>query len=342
MTKRIYAWAAIGLLAGCTAKQSEPVSLPYMPYSASPVTASSLEISPEKDQAAQGITASELYESGMQFKELHDYAGMLDALMAAAELDHAQACYELARLLTDGKIVVRDVVSARVYLERSAELGNPEALRVLAWNYMRGEYGQVDLALGTALMSQSAASSVRAQRELGMLYANIYQPNLNDPVQAERFLRLAAQASDAEAAYNLGRLKQASGEFLDAVTWYEAAKTHGHPKASAALAALSEGRGEQTPLPQLVQQPTEPLESVEQALDGDALYRQASAILLKGHRTLEQESRAYALLSLASDMGHEAALQELAFVQGVKTLMDRKNPNWLEEQKRRINSETFQ
>ncbi|MCF6783739.1 tetratricopeptide repeat protein [Stutzerimonas stutzeri] len=343
MTKRIYAWAAIGLLTGCTAKQSEPVSLPYMPYSASPVTASSLDISPEKDQAAQGITASELYESGMQSKEQHDYAGMLDALMAAAELDHAQACYELARLLTDGKIVVRDVVSAKVYLERSAELGNSEALRVLAWNYMRGEYGQVDLALGTTMMSQAAASSIRAQRELGMLYANIYQPNLNDPVQAERYLRLAAQASDAEAAYNLGRLKQASGEYLDAVSWYELATTNGHTKAAAALAALSEGRGEQTPLPQLVQHHAyAPEEMGTPALDRDDLYRQATQILLQGQRTLDQEAKAYALLSLASDMGHEIAAQELGFLKGVKTLMDRQNPNWLEEQKHRITSASDQ
>ncbi|WP_181105324.1 tetratricopeptide repeat protein [Stutzerimonas stutzeri] len=263
---------------------------------------------------------------------------MLESFVSAAERGHSDACYELARLLTDGKIVVKDVGAARLYLERSAELGNPEAVRVLAWNYLRGEYGEPSVQHGTMLMHQAAASSIRAQRELGMLYANIYQPNLNDLVLAEHFLRLAAEASDAEAAYQLGRMKHATADQLDAIAWFGAASAQGHTAAGEALTALSEGSEiDKALFPAEKQQPAAPLAEPE-SIDGEKLYRQASAILLQSQRTLKQEATAYAMLSLASEHGHEAARHELEFLKGVRTLMNRQNPAWLEEEKQRIAS----
>lgn len=337
MTSRLHALATLLLLTGCAAA---PQELPASDQSGPGThTAAAAEFpSPQAVDPLPNENPEVHYQDGMHAKAEGDYPAMLDALMAAAELGHAQACYELARLLSDGAIVVKDVAAARVYLERSAELGNSEALRVLAWNHMRGEYGVADLQLGTRLMHQAAAGSVRAQRELGMLYANIYQPNLNDAALAEQYLTLAAQASDAAAAYNLGRLKQAQGDYLDAIVWYEAASLQGHDKAAAALASLSEGEGAQTPLPQLPVQHLNEQPELAAPLDAGKLYQQASAILLKGQRTMEQEARAYAMLSLASDLGHEASARELGFISGIKTLMDRKNPAWLEEEKRKVSA----
>lgn len=331
LLKRHHAWAALVLLSGCTTSPYQTVSPfpePQSPYlEAIPAVS---EVVPMVPDIAPTANAEHFYLAGMQSKASGDYQSMLDALMAAADLDHAQACYELARLLTEGKIVFKDVASARLYLERSAALGNPEALRVLAWNYLRGEYGPADLQQGSSLMHLAASQSVRAQRELGMLYANVYRPHLNDLSKAEHFLLLAAESADGEAAYQLARLKQGNGEVIDAVTWYEAANAKGHTKAGAALTALSEGTAAGAGLAPM------PMQHAQQPLDSAKLYRQATAILTQGRRTLEQEARAYAMFSIASDQGHQESQQELFFLSGVKTLMDRKNPAWLDEERQKI------
>ena len=42
------------------------------------------------------------------------------------------------------------------------------------------------------------------------------------------------------------------------------------------------------------------------------------------------------MLSVAADQGDAQAEQELFFLSGVKVLMDRKDPDWLEREKARV------
>lgn len=324
----------LAILTGCAAvyepagpqQSPEPAREAHLPQTATVI------YDQEPPTVQNANQAQEFHDAGMAAKSSRDYQQMLDNLMAAADLGHSEACYELARLLTDGSIVVKDVATARLYLDRSAELGNPEALRVLAWNHLRGEYGPADLGLGASLMHQAAAQSVRAQRELGMLYANVYKPHLNDLVEAERLLLMAAEAGDSEAAFQLAKIKQANGELIEAVAWYEQANAKGHQKAAAALEAVSEGPAAGAGLPL---QPALPV-IANQPLNADALYRKATAILTQSRRSLEQEARAYAMLEIATEQGHQQAQDELFFLSGVKVLMDRKDPSWLEHEKQRI------
>lgn len=296
-------------------------------------------VEPAPATVTPSLHAEQLYHLGMQAKAAGDYQAMLDHLIAAADLEYAQSSYELARMLTEGKIVVRDIDTARFYLERSAAQGNPEALRVMAWNIMRGEYGPADIDRGKSMMHQAAEQSARAQRELGMLYANVYQPHLNDAAQAELLLTQSAETGDSEAAYQLARLKHASGDSIEAVNWFDKAAAQGHPKAKVALKSLSEGESLPVNKAHVALQATVPEASGQPAaapLDADVLYRKANALLLRAKRTLEQEAQAYAMLVLASEQGHKAAQGELFFQSGVKTLMDRQNPNWLEEEKSKV------
>lgn len=328
MLNRKYAGAiALTLLSGCStttpyvANDSiERAGLPTEQAAADEgLSTAQQQASPEEAEA--------LYRDAMAAKAASQYESMLGLLMASADRNHPGAHYELARLLSEGKIVVGDKEASKLYLQRSSELGNPEAKRVLAWNTLRGDYAAADIPLGVSMMHEAAESSVRAQRELGMLYANIYKPYLDDPTQAEHYLSLSANSGDADAAYQLGRLKASSGDAIGAVEWYEKAIQAGNTKAGAALSALQNGE----PIP-----PRPMPREQSLPLSGERLYRDASALLISRQRTMETEARAYAMLVLASELGSASAAQELQFLTGVKVKMDQENPSWLEEEKNRI------
>ncbi len=334
MSKRYTALATVlVMLTGCSTGSTQATS-PAQPNAtpAAPAQmAAPAELAVTSHQAQ--VDAGSLYEMGMAAKAAGDYQAMIDQLMASAEAGNPQAHYELARLLSEGKVVVRDTHAARVYLERSAALGNPEALRVLAWNTLRGDGVPRDADKGVSMMRLAAETSTRAQRELGMLYANIYQPSLNDFDQASAYLTMAAEAGDAEAAYHLGRLKEGAGDAIGAVEWYEKASAGGQEKARAALRALENGE----PGAALMLVPSARTEQVAAAAaeSPEAMYWRAMKLLSSRH-TPDEEADAYALLVLASEAGYIAATQELAFQGGIKLRLDQQNPGWLEQAKRRV------
>lgn len=320
-------------LAGCAntaqqvdAKQTDQPTLPAVTQPESVVATQVLQSMPD---------AKGLFDQGMREKAAGEFQRMIEHLMAAAEAGSADAHYELARLLSEGKIVVQDKAAARLYLERSAQLGNSEALRVMAWNSLRGDGVAADKALGERMMKQAAGSSVRAQRELGMLYANIYQPHLSSYEQADHYLTLAAQAGDAEAAYSLGRLKEGSGDTLGAIEWYEAASQKGFAKARSAMNALKNGTESNAPRVDPKGPGTGQYQTL--AVDPEQLYQRAMQLLeSRGNGGQEQEADAYALLVLASEGGHQLAAQEIAFQGGIKQQLDAASPGWLEAAKQRV------
>ncbi len=330
MTKHIQGVAvSLLLLAGCsTTPPDVDAPLPGAPASPAP-----MESAPVPPPVAP-VDANALFEQGMAAKRAGEYQLMLERLMAASDAGNADAPYELARLLSKGRIVERDPQAANQYLQRSAELGNPEALRVLAWNTLRGDGTPADVSQGEGMMRHAAETSVRAQRELGMLYANIYKPHLSSYAEAEHYLSLAAQQNDAEAAYHLGRLKEGSGDVMGAIEWYEAASQLGEAKAGAALAALQSGEPSAAPL--LVPTYEYEQDASYSGVDADLLYQRAMELLTASRgQNLELEADAYALLVLASEQGHVQAAQELSFQGGIKQQMDEKDPQWLELAKQR-------
>lgn len=334
MSMRYTALATVlALLTGCS---SDGTHATY-PNQSNAMPAAPAQLAAPAEQAAispQALPdAGSLYEMGIAAKNGGDYVEMIDLLMASAGAGNPLAHYELARLLSEGKVVVRDPQAARVYLERSAALGNSEALRVLAWNTLRGDGVSRDVEKGVSMMRLAAETSTRAKRELGMLYANIYQPNLNDPELASAYLTMAAEAGDADAAYHLGRLKEGAGDAIGAVEWYEKAISGGQAKARAALQALENGE----PGAALVLEPRAHPQggSAVGAESPEAIYQRAMR-LLSSHHTPDEEADAYALLVLASEAGYTTATQELAIQGGIKHRLDQQNPNWLEQAKRRF------
>lgn len=332
MSKRYTALATVlVMLTGCSTGSTQATS----PVKPNATPAAPAQLAAPAEQAVTSpqaqVDAGSLYEMGMAAKASGDYQAMIDQLMASAEAGNPQAHYELARLLSEGKVVVRDTQAARVYLERSAALGNPEALRVLAWNTLRGDGVPRDADKGVSMMRQAAETSIRAQRELGMLYANIYQPGLNDFDQASAYLTMAAEAGDAEAAYHLGRLKEGEGDAIGAVEWYEKASVGGQEKARAALRALSNGE----PGAALMLATRDRHQELSARESPEVMYKRAMRILSSRH-TPDEEADAYALLMLASEAGNKTATQELELQEGIKLRLDQQNPDWLEQAKRKF------
>jgi hypothetical protein len=138
--------------------------------------------------AAPQTPQADLLALANQTKAAGDDASYVSYLKSAAEQGSADAHYDLAKVYTDGKIVPRDLNDASGHLRSSAGLGNPEALRVMAWQLVKGLDGSPDLGSGGAMMEEAAKSSVRAQREAGMLFANLYRYHLNDVEKGKALL----------------------------------------------------------------------------------------------------------------------------------------------------------
>lgn len=272
-----------------------------------------------------GPQADYLYKASQYAREQGDPSAALAYLRQAAEAGSSQAHYDLARMLTAGEGVPKNPVEASAHLDEAARLGNAEAVRVLGWMRLRGDNGSVDQAGGVAMLETAATTSVRAQRELGMLYADFYQPHLSDPERAAGYLASAYQAGDEEAALYYGKLLVREGKSLEAVAPLTFAAEKGNIKAVQALRTL-DGTGA------VAAASVDPKPRPD---DAEAMYEKGSAIML-GKPSRAKEAEAYAWFSLAADRGHQLAGAELANLAGVKSEHDASDPGWLDREKARL------
>lgn len=248
--------------------------------------------------------ADDRFARGMNALRAGDIEGAITDLQWAADhAGHTEAQYELARLLTKGDLVQQDPTLAAYYLDASAQGGNPEAIRVQAWQMIKSATTDLERQQGEAMMQLAATRSQRAMRELGLLYLGEYEPSLNKPAEGERYLEMAALAGDVESAVILAKLARKSGDTAKADEWVAHAAVLGGPA-------------------QEIRQPQQ-----------QNHFDQAQALLLKPSRSLEDEAKAYVLMLLAAEAGNEMAGKELAHLEGVKVLMDRQEAGWEERLK---------
>ncbi|HLD67867.1 MAG TPA: tetratricopeptide repeat protein [Pseudomonas sp.] len=151
------------------------------------------DIPPRPEPGREALLAAQQAEAS------GDTYGLLRALEDAAEQGSPQAHYELARHYQNGDGVARSQESALTHLSRADAMGHAEATRVLAWHYLKGMGVAQDIEYGTRLMEKAAWGSTRAQREAGLLYLNIYTPNLNDSARGMELLKAASEAGDSPA-----------------------------------------------------------------------------------------------------------------------------------------------
>lgn len=275
-----------------------------------------------------GLTEQPVGSDANQLFALAQSASTEDVRFAyleqAALAGSAPAHYELARIFTDGKVRPRDLMLAQEHLQASANLGDPEATRVLGWQFVRGDNGTKNMNAGAALMEAGAQSSVRAQREIGMLYADLYEGfHFGEMAKGEMYLVQAYRSEDIPAATALGRLYIREGRQLEAVAPLQFASERGDKAARKLLSNLgvdTAARVADSP-------------AAGTADNGESFYLQANAIMVGRHEA-EDEARAYALFSLAADRGYNLARVEMAALDGIRAQMDSaRGAGWLEEER---------
>lgn len=198
-------------------------NVPVQPGVSDKTTAQQVEASPAQWEPTVPVAdAAPIDEAERQFELATSLQSPTDraiALDRAAQIGSGKAHYELAKIYTDGKVRPRDLALAQQHLQAAASLDDPEATRVLGWQMIKGDANTPqNINGGIAIMEIGVRKSVRAQRELGMLYANLYDDYKLDNVErGESYLLSAYRAGDVPAATALGKLYVRDGRQLEAV-----------------------------------------------------------------------------------------------------------------------------
>lgn len=284
----------------------------------------SVVVDPLADQAQQNLALA---------MASTDRNSRVEYLEAAASLGSGEAHYELAKVFTEGVDRPRDLKLAQEYLIAAASADYPEATRVIGWQMIKGQGGNAqNVNGGVAVMEMAVTKSVRTQRELGMLYANLYADfKMNNPAKGEAYLVEAYNAGDVPAALALGKLYIQQGRQAEAVAPLSFANEK-NDRAAAKLLASLDG--------DLVDAGAPAQHTNPDGSDSETFYQQASEIMLRKH-SADDEAKAYALFSLAADMGHNLARTELGAISGVKIVRDKQlGPGWLDAEKQSLLSGT--
>lgn len=228
--------------------------------------------------------------------------------------------YEQAKALMDGTPTEEQKESAVVLLNQSAELGNAEAMRVLG--LLKLKEGPEQEALAIALLERSATNSVRAMRQLGILYGNLSSPHLNNPQKAFEYLSKASVIGDGESSFYLAKLMQRAGRPDESKRLSALALEQGYltkeGKARKAVAEQSEGVLKSFALQRQAQRgDPESMYQYGQML----LSRQAQGSLMGYEHSADFE--AYYWFKRASLMGDEKSSAQVAEMGEIESLMSK-------------------
>jgi len=134
-------------------------------------------------------------------------------------------------------------------LMSEAQSGDPKAEHLLALVYVEGRLVPKDLATARTWMLKSAEQGyIFAQDGIGEMYLNniTYLGPIPDYGDAERWLRLAAHQGDADAQLWLGTGYQrgwfGTTDYLEALKWLRKAAAQGLPDAQFSLGQMYEER----------------------------------------------------------------------------------------------------
>ncbi|AYG48429.1 sel1 repeat family protein (plasmid) [Pseudomonas sp. Leaf58] len=326
----------LALLAGCA--QLPDSSVPVADRAQAPVTENPYGViliqepvdtsaSPEQDSyAVYGADSVSTFIPPDRLPALDTEPLQPQAEPDPSNLD-ADGLYALGRQYIEGDGVEQNAAIGEHYISLSAELGKDEAKRVLGLIRLRRDVSDAE---ALAMLEEAAETSLKAQMQLGFLYANQAQPHLNDKPKGLALIEKAYRGGSGEAAYYYSRIvartdPQASKEAMSfAVTQgfskalLAAAKTSGSTQGSAELYLRAARSG-----------------------DPAAMYEYANGLLIRKYKpTLTgfdhpAEVEALAWFSLASELGNGLATTEVGNLKGVAVDMARRGTS-LDEVKRKV------
>ena len=163
-----------------------------------------------------------MYKNGLGTEADMDMA--LEYFKRSAELNNKNGLYEYGKALLLGD---KDMPKAMDFLEKAVRLGNLNAKRFLALEYISGEHIEQDIDKGIEMLTECAdGGDTLSCFMLGKIYFKGEFVN-RDLSKAEKYL-LMADKDSGHACYYLGRL-YLEGEIYDldkAVEWLENAVTY--------------------------------------------------------------------------------------------------------------------
>lgn len=277
---------------------------------------------PDQTSDQQLVQPNEPLRMAYEAQRSGAYPEMIDLFEQAAAQGSVHAHYELARFYLQGKFAPKNPQLAVDHLQQANALGYGQATRVLAWLYLKGEAVPKNIEYGTQLMESATVGSVRAKREAGLLFSNIYQPHLNDPAKGRMYLEQAYEAGDAEAAYYMHQILAREGYQQAAQQALNFAASQGFSKALAAEPA----RPQASQAPVDAETRAERIKMAALKGDTDAMYQYANNVLLGRFPSIDKDLEAYAWFSIAAERSEPRAQQELAALDGVRKILDREQP----------------
>jgi len=179
---------------------------------------------------------SETFEAGLSAYQSGDIGEAVRLWEAAARAGDARAQYNLAVLLDEGRVVVRDTEAAAFWYAQAARSDYPPAQFNLALMFLQGEGVGRDPEQARLLFQLAARRGhPQACFNLGQMFAEGEGGLPQDYAQAAHWYERAAEGGLAEAANNLGiRYAMGQGVARDdaaAYRWFSIAAALGDPLA---------------------------------------------------------------------------------------------------------------
>lgn len=207
---------AMGAMSGCTAQK-----VTYTVEAITPVirdAAIEMHEAPEAEQPAVYIPPSEIAQYEQAYAEP---APVSEPIVPSSSDD----LYERAKMIMQGSSDPEMQKIAIGLLSQASESGHAESTRVLGLLALKD--GPERQAEGLEMLERASQSSVKAKRQLGLLYANMSQPHLDNTDKAIELLQDASAMGDGESSLYLSKIMAKLGLTDDAQRWKEVAHEQG-------------------------------------------------------------------------------------------------------------------
>jgi TPR repeat protein len=244
-----------------------------------------------------------------------------------ADSSAADDLYERAKVLMQATDHPENQQIAVELLNQAAEMGHAESMRVLGLLALKE--GPDQRATAISLLERSAVTSVKAKRQLGILYGNLSAIHLDNTDKAIEYFQSASALGDGESSLYLSKIMTRLGFGEDAQKWKDIAQEQGVTTVGATAKPASAAPSQQDTVLNAYK-----LQRSAMAGDAGSMYqygllmlsRQAQGTLMGYEHA--QDFEGYYWIRRAAQNGNASALEKLDELKPVEELMAKSNMSY--------------
>lgn len=239
----------------------------------------------------------------------------------------ADDLYERAKVLMQVTDHPENQQIAVELLNQAAETGHAESMRVLGLLALKEGPDQRDTAI--SLLERSAVTSVKAKRQLGILYGNLGAIHLDNTDKAIEYFQSASALGDGESSLYLSKIMTRLGFGEDAQKLKDIAQEQGVTTVGSTAQAASAAPSQQDTVLNAYK-----LQRSAMAGDAGSMYQYGLLMLSKqAQGTLmgyehSQDFEGYYWIRRAAQKGNASALEKLDELKPVEELMAKSNMSY--------------